>query len=99
MLELVVFVFFGPGSGGGGGGGGGGCDGGGGGDGRRKMRAVMRERFGVYEATQLYYVALGCFVVVGELVGHLYKIDCYVYIILCVVCIVDEIKIRNGTSK
>ena len=54
----------------------------------------MRERFGVYEATQLYYVALGCFVVVGELVGHLYKIDCYVYIILCVVCIVDERKIE-----
>ena len=90
MLELVVFVFFGPGGGGGGGGGGdGGCGG------RRKMRAVMRERFGVYEATQLYYVALGCFVVVGELVGQLYKIDCYVYIILCVVCIVDERKIEG----
>ena len=56
---FVVFVFFGPGGGGGDGGGG---------DGRRKMRAVMRERFGVYEATQLDYVALGCFVVLGELV-------------------------------
>ena len=67
MLELVVFVFFGP------GGGRGGDDGGD--DGRWKMRAVMCERFGVYKATQLYYVALGCFVVVGELVGHLYKID------------------------
>ena len=63
------------------------------------MRAVMCERFGVYEATQLYYVALGCFVVVGELVGHLYKIDCYVYIILCVVCIVDERKMAAAITN
>jgi hypothetical protein len=35
----------------------------------------MRERFGVYEATQLDYVSLGCFVVVGELVRHLHNID------------------------
>jgi hypothetical protein len=29
----------------------------------------------VYQATQLDNVALGCFVVVGELGGHLYRLD------------------------
>jgi hypothetical protein len=39
------------------------------------MRAIMCERFFVYQATQLDNVALGCFVIVGELEGHLYRLD------------------------
>jgi len=31
----------------------------------------MFERFVINKATQLEYVALGCFVIGGELVGHL----------------------------
>lgn len=71
MFELLfVFVFF---DGSGGGGSGGGCDGGSSGR-KRKMRAIMCERFFVYQATQLDNVALGCFVIIGEMRRHLYRI-------------------------